>query len=42
MFIDAPDRKTAQAKFRTLLPAVWGVSTEMTEHFSPRCEEELR
>lgn len=42
VFIDAPDRKTAQAKFRTLLPAVWGVSTEMAEHFSPRSEEELR
>ncbi|MDC9597986.1 hypothetical protein [Xenorhabdus anantnagensis] len=42
VFVDAPDRQAAQAKFQALLPAVWGVSPDLVEHFSPRSEDELR
>ncbi|PHM46672.1 hypothetical protein [Xenorhabdus miraniensis] len=42
VFVDAPDRKTALAKFQALLPVIWAVSPELVEHFSPRSEEELR
>ncbi|WP_416777265.1 hypothetical protein ACNFJN_03030 [Xenorhabdus budapestensis] len=42
VFIDAPDRKAARAKLQALLPAVWGVSPDIVEHFSPRSEEELQ
>ncbi|CDH05468.1 hypothetical protein [Xenorhabdus bovienii] len=42
VFVDAPDRKTALAKFQALLPVVWGISPDIVEHFSPRSEEELR
>ncbi|MGJ0624626.1 hypothetical protein [Xenorhabdus bovienii] len=42
MFIDAPDRKAALAKFRTLLSIIWDVFPEQVDHFSPRHEAELR
>ncbi|OTA16825.1 hypothetical protein Xvie_01504 [Xenorhabdus vietnamensis] len=42
VFVDAPDRKTALAKFQALLSVVWNVSSDIVEHFSPRGEEELR
>ncbi|MDC9616340.1 hypothetical protein PSI19_21345 [Xenorhabdus khoisanae] len=42
VFVDAPDRKAALAKFQTLLPVIWEVSPENVEHFSPRHEDELR
>ncbi|WP_426576165.1 hypothetical protein ACP179_16725 [Xenorhabdus stockiae] len=42
VFIDASDRNAALAKLQVLLPAVWGVSPDLVEHFSPSSEEELR
>ncbi|MCP9269650.1 hypothetical protein M5U04_16570 [Xenorhabdus sp. XENO-1] len=41
VFVDAPDRNAVLAKLQALLPVVWGVSPDLVEHFSPRCESEL-
>ncbi|MDC9606583.1 hypothetical protein WDV76_14900 [Xenorhabdus griffiniae] len=42
VFVDAPDRRAAEAKLRTLLSVIWAVSPEKVEYFIPRHEEELR
>ncbi|REF26423.1 hypothetical protein BDD26_1063 [Xenorhabdus cabanillasii] len=42
VFVDAPDRETAQAKLQVLLPAILDVSPEGVEHYYPRNEAELR
>ncbi|CDG16769.1 hypothetical protein [Xenorhabdus doucetiae] len=41
VFVDAPDRKTALAKYQALLPVIWDVSPDNVEHFSPLNEAEL-
>ncbi|MBC8950008.1 hypothetical protein [Xenorhabdus sp. TS4] len=42
VFVDAPDRKAALAKYQTLLPVIWAVPPEPIEYFIPRHEDELR
>ncbi|MDX8001232.1 hypothetical protein FE394_19140, partial [Xenorhabdus sp. Reich] len=42
VFVDAPDRETAQVKLQVLLPAILDVSPEGVEHYYPRNEAELR
>ncbi|MBD2806701.1 hypothetical protein ID855_18835 [Xenorhabdus sp. ZM] len=42
VFVDAPDRETAQAKLRVLLPVILGVSPNEVAHYYPRSEAELR
>ncbi|MBD2816881.1 hypothetical protein ID850_19650 [Xenorhabdus sp. Flor] len=42
IFVDAPNRETAQAKLQLLLPAILDVSPNEVEHYYPRNEAELR
>ncbi|MBD2780535.1 hypothetical protein ID852_15645 [Xenorhabdus sp. 42] len=42
VFVDAPDRETAQAKLQLLLPVILDISPHEVEHYYPRNEAELR